>query len=219
MWLARGAFAARACQARSGTGSIPPWTARSAFGFCDDKVREMQSFKALEADLRRLVADQLGVDADDLTPDVSLTDDLAADSLDLVELGLALEGVWPVTVRADRLVEVRTYGELRDLVVAAAQRAAPPTPDAAVVARARVVRPTERRGPERVGALTPYAVQLLAEDARRAGPSARLEVDVPSATDDASLAAARTQLGSVVARGVDVAIRRTRAIARPASRS
>jgi hypothetical protein len=81
------------------------------------------------------------------------------------------------------------------------------------------VRPTEGRGPERVGTLTPYAVQLLAEDARRAGPSARLEVDVPSAADDASLAAARTQLGSVVARGVDVPIRRAPAIARPATRS
>src|SRR5262245_22777817 len=175
----------------------------------DDNVREMQTFKVLEADLRRLVADQLGVDADDLTPDVSLTDDLAADSLDLVELGLALEGAWPVTVRAERLAEVRTYGELRDLVVAAAQRTAPPTPDAAVVARARVVWPSERRGPERVGALTPYAVQLLAEDVRHAGPSARLEVDVPAAPGDPRLAAARAQLGSLVARGVDVAIRRT----------
>jgi acyl carrier protein len=175
----------------------------------------MQSSKALEADLRRLVADQLGVDAADLTPDVSLTDDLAADSLDLVELGLVLEGVWPVTVRAERVAEVRTYGELRDLVVAAAQRAAPPTPDAAVVAR--VVWPNERRGPERVGALTPYTVQLLGDDARRAGPSARLEVDVPSAMNDASLAAARTQLAPLVARGVEVAIRRARALGRAAA--
>src|SRR5207237_10150885 len=45
-----------------------------------------------EPRIRRLVADYLGVSADDLTPEVSLTDDLAADSLDLMELALVLEG-------------------------------------------------------------------------------------------------------------------------------
>src|SRR5437870_6798472 len=38
-----------------------------------------------EPRIRRLVAEYLGVSAEVLTPEVSLTDDLAADSLDLVE--------------------------------------------------------------------------------------------------------------------------------------
>jgi len=45
----------------------------------------------LEETVRRMVASQLGVTPEALAPDVSLTDDLAADSLDLVELTLALE--------------------------------------------------------------------------------------------------------------------------------
>lgn len=149
----------------------------------------MHTFDVLEADPRPLVADQLGVEANDPTPDVV---------------------AWPVTVRAEHVAEVRTYAGLR--VVAAAHRTGPPTLDVAVVARARVMGLAERRGPERVGALTPYTVELLADDVRRAGPSARLEVDVPCASGDAALAAARAQLGALVARGVDVAIRRTRAL-------
>ena len=38
---------------------------------------------ALEPRVRCLVADTLGVGIDELAPDVSLTDELAADSLDL----------------------------------------------------------------------------------------------------------------------------------------
>jgi len=38
----------------------------------------------VEPRLRRVVADNLGVALEDLTPEVSLTDDLAADSLDLL---------------------------------------------------------------------------------------------------------------------------------------
>jgi acyl carrier protein len=42
--------------------------------------------------LRSLVASQLGVDEDALVAETSLRDDLAADSLDLVELALVREG-------------------------------------------------------------------------------------------------------------------------------
>jgi acyl carrier protein len=42
-------------------------------------------------ELKKLVAEQLGVDEDDVKPNVSFTEDLGADSLDLVELILALE--------------------------------------------------------------------------------------------------------------------------------
>src|SRR5881628_4144962 len=70
-----------------------------------------------EPRIRRLVADYLGVSADELTPEVSLTDDLAADSLDLLELALALEGEFGIEVPERTIDEVRTYG---DLVEAAA---------------------------------------------------------------------------------------------------
>ena len=48
-------------------------------------------FDFVEPRVRRLVADHLGVGTEELTRDVSLADELAVDSLDLVELALALE--------------------------------------------------------------------------------------------------------------------------------
>src|SRR5947207_4234426 len=66
----------------------------------------------VEPRLRRVVADNLGVALEDLTPEVSLTDDLAADSLDLLELALALEEELGFTVPERVLSDVRTYGDL-----------------------------------------------------------------------------------------------------------
>src|SRR5262245_27461372 len=66
----------------------------------------------LEPRVRRLVADRLGVDPSDLTADVSLTDDLAADSLDLVELAAGMEEELGVCVPESMMDELRTYGEL-----------------------------------------------------------------------------------------------------------
>jgi len=41
--------------------------------------------------LRKIVVDQLGVDEDQVVPEASFVDDLNADSLDLVELTMAIE--------------------------------------------------------------------------------------------------------------------------------
>ncbi len=41
--------------------------------------------------LKKIVVDQLGVEADEVVPSASFVDDLGADSLDLVELIMSLE--------------------------------------------------------------------------------------------------------------------------------
>ena len=41
--------------------------------------------------VKKVVAEQLGVEAEEVTPSASFTEDLNADSLDLVELIMALE--------------------------------------------------------------------------------------------------------------------------------
>lgn len=41
--------------------------------------------------VKGIIAEQLGVDAEEVTPDASFTDDLGADSLDIVELVMAFE--------------------------------------------------------------------------------------------------------------------------------
>jgi len=45
----------------------------------------------IEAQVKEIVVEQLGVDADEVTSDASFIDDLGADSLDAVELVMALE--------------------------------------------------------------------------------------------------------------------------------
>ena len=114
-----------------------------------------------EPRIRRLVADYLGVSADDLTPEVSLTDDLAADSLDLMELALVLEGEFGIEVPERAIDEVRTYG---DLVATAAaltrgrQARETSLASAPSTIRSRVVATMLDNGAglERAGALTPY---------------------------------------------------------------
>lgn len=59
-----------------------------------------------------MVAEHLGVGSEQLGPEVTLRDDLAADSLDLVELGLMLEEEFAIVVPEHLLEEVRTYSDL-----------------------------------------------------------------------------------------------------------
>ena len=72
----------------------------------------MTSPQMLEARIRAVVAVSLGAELDELTPDVSLTDDLAADSLDVLEVGIALEREFAISLPAHELGGVRTFGEL-----------------------------------------------------------------------------------------------------------
>jgi len=78
----------------------------------------------VEPRVRRCVCDVLGIERDQLCPECSLEQDLAVDSLDLVELMLALESEFDITLPESQSERVRTYGELvhlTTLVVTARQ--------------------------------------------------------------------------------------------------
>ena len=156
-----------------------------------------------EADVRRVVAEQLGVGVDEIAPDVSLPDDLAADSLDLVELALALEARCGIAISDSRLETVRTYRDLLEVIAAAPVSAEPP------VARFRIVCDGAARA-DHAGPLDPYTVEILVDEARRAGPHAHVELEAEC--DDAVVAAARRRLA---ARGVAVSVRRATTSPRP----
>ena len=47
--------------------------------------------KTIEQRVKEIIVEQLGVNADQVTPDAKLIEDLGADSLDAVELVMALE--------------------------------------------------------------------------------------------------------------------------------
>src|SRR5881409_798587 len=116
----------------------------------------------IEPRARGIVAERLGVGPEELRPDVSLTDDLAVDSLDLIDLGLALEAECGVVLRRRAIESVRTYGDLLAAVAAARRRGRV----APIFARARVV-PARGNGGglERSGELTPYEIEILVADA------------------------------------------------------
>ena len=164
-----------------------------------------------ELRVRRVVADSLGVGLEELVRDVSLRDDLAADSLDLVELGLALETKFGISVPERVLDWVRSYGDLVEATVdlIRARRAAE-SRSVEQTARfvARVVPSEGRSGGilERGGWLTPYTVETLADDALRAGCGARLEVTVAASTEDTGLARVRDDFACLGERGILVTV-------------
>ncbi|HTT58967.1 MAG TPA: acyl carrier protein [Acidimicrobiales bacterium] len=60
----------------------------------------------------------LAVDPSQVTVDASFSDDLGADSLDLVELVMALEETFDIEVAEDELKEITTVGQAFDLIYA-----------------------------------------------------------------------------------------------------
>ena len=66
---------------------------------------------------RKCVVEVLSVSEDQVTPEAKFGDDLDADSLDLVELIMALEEEFGVEVPEEELEGIETVGQAFDLVV------------------------------------------------------------------------------------------------------
>jgi acyl carrier protein len=67
--------------------------------------------------LREAAVEVLNVDQDQVTEDARFKEDLDADSLDLVELVMALEERFDITVPEEELEGVTTIGKSLDLVM------------------------------------------------------------------------------------------------------
>jgi acyl carrier protein len=67
---------------------------------------------------RNCAVEVLSVDADKVVPEAKFGDDLDADSLDLVELVMALEEEFNIEVPEEDLEGIETVGQAYDLVVA-----------------------------------------------------------------------------------------------------
>ncbi len=61
--------------------------------------------------VREIIMEQLGVGADQVTPDARFIDDLGADSLDTVELVMALEEEFNVEIPDEEAEKITTVGE------------------------------------------------------------------------------------------------------------
>ena len=65
---------------------------------------------------RKCAVDVLAVEADQVTMEASFADDLDADSLDLVELVMALEEEFGVSVEEEELENITTIGAPYELI-------------------------------------------------------------------------------------------------------
>jgi acyl carrier protein len=61
--------------------------------------------------VKEVVVDQLSVEEDDVSEDASFVDDLGADSLDIVELVMALEEQFGVSIPDEQAEKIKTVGD------------------------------------------------------------------------------------------------------------
>ncbi len=77
-----------------------------------------QSREEVVETMKDVLSSELGVDAGKVTADARFKEDLDADSLDLVEVVLALEEKFGIEIPDDEIAGVKTVGEAADLVIA-----------------------------------------------------------------------------------------------------
>ena len=66
---------------------------------------------AIEGKVKSIIVEQLGVKSEDITPASSFIDDLGADSLDTVELVMALEEEFGIEIPDEDAEKITTVGE------------------------------------------------------------------------------------------------------------
>ncbi len=64
--------------------------------------------------MKEIIADQLGIEADDIKAESNFKDDLEADSLDLFELVMALEEEYGVEIPTEDLEQIATVQDIMD---------------------------------------------------------------------------------------------------------
>ena len=72
---------------------------------------------ALEERIRGVVARQLGVELSEVLPDASLQEDLGADSLELVELLMALEDEFDIEVPEEVAESITTIADVERYII------------------------------------------------------------------------------------------------------
>ena len=66
----------------------------------------------VEIKVKEIVCEQLGVSEDEVAPDASFIEDLGADSLDIVELVMALEEEYDLEISDEDAEKIRTVGDV-----------------------------------------------------------------------------------------------------------
>ena len=64
--------------------------------------------------MKKMLAEQLNCDENEITADTSFKDDLGADSLDLYEMVMALEDEYGIEIDTDELTDLSTVGDFME---------------------------------------------------------------------------------------------------------
>lgn len=67
---------------------------------------------SVEARVKQIVCEQLGVGEDEVTPEASFIEDLGADSLDIVELVMALEEEYEMEISDEDAEKIKTVQDV-----------------------------------------------------------------------------------------------------------
>ncbi|MHC1739435.1 MAG: acyl carrier protein [Ignavibacteriaceae bacterium] len=65
----------------------------------------------IEAKVKEIIMDKLGVDESQITPEASFTNDLGADSLDNVELIMGFESAFNISIPDEDAEKIGTVGD------------------------------------------------------------------------------------------------------------
>lgn len=68
--------------------------------------------------VKNIISEQLGIDAEEITMESSFIDDLGADSLDVVELIMALETEFDLEIPDEDAEKIATVGDVVDYIKA-----------------------------------------------------------------------------------------------------
>ena len=74
------------------------------------------SEKSIEQRVKDIIVEQLGVNADQVTPEAKFIEDLGADSLDTVELLMALEDEFGQEIPDDEAEKLQSVGDVNKYI-------------------------------------------------------------------------------------------------------
>lgn len=66
--------------------------------------------------VKEVIVEQLNITEEECVPDAAFIDDLGADSLDIVELIMAMEDNFGIDISDDDLVKIRTVQDIVDYI-------------------------------------------------------------------------------------------------------
>ena len=76
----------------------------------------MAEGRSIEAEVKRIIKEQLDVDEKDVKPESTFVEDLGADSLGLVELVLAFEEAFEIDIPDEHTEKIRTVQDAIDYI-------------------------------------------------------------------------------------------------------